>query len=199
MQVIKNGIPLDIKEMSYNSTVTPIYKNLDDLYGFQLANSKEAMAKFFEDALIGYSIAHCESFLKKVKSEIKSNDNSKLPPKRVLISIKECFIEKDGPKCFEKVVQKLSQRLEIVNDHLVIKSLERRIKVGTLLAEVSGLYRFLVDEDLVMRDESLRDVFLTEFKLRSSLYNKKCFQPGKTSNNPKVDMWKGLYRSKKTH
>lgn len=57
---------LHIKESAYHSTISPIYKNIEALLGFQGISSKRAVSKFLEDALIGYSIAHCEATLSKI-------------------------------------------------------------------------------------------------------------------------------------
>ncbi len=202
----KEWFALRIKEASYNSTVNPIYKNLNGLYDFHRANSKLALAKFFEDALIGYSIAHCEAFLYKLRSELKANKgdedvlgSNELSPQ--LRPIKEFFIHQKGPHSYEEVLKKLAPVLQEENGRLIIVPPIKKVKIKNEESKlkvtwVAGLYKLLLEKKVLSITEhsfSLRDIFLNEFDFEISEYNTKVFQSEILAINKKVKTWQDMW------
>jgi hypothetical protein len=180
---------------------------METLMGLQLAKTKAAMLQFLEDALIGYSTALCENFLKELlehpkRIKIMMNKLEALDgltgsdtTESVIPPLSKCWRFDKGEFSFENVVKRLSLRLTIEKGILVIKPLEKREMKTPMVTEVAGLFQFFKSKGWLVSDlhVPLRDVFLTEFKLEFTDSKKKMFEPEQIKRSNKSEYWDKLY------
>jgi hypothetical protein len=178
----------DIRATAYYSTLTPFLKNLDELLGLQRLNSEHALSKFFEDALIGYSIARCEAHLIKQKNDLRGL-NIRLP------RVKALFVNQTA---YKDVLEKLADHLSEVKGRLTIIQMKRRTKSGAMVSEVAGLLQFLEEKDMLSAEytiEQKSNVFIAEFRLKENRPTRNAFKPSALGANKKKIGWETRWKS----